>query len=128
MKVKTSEATGLLLDWAASVAAGLEHADSIVLPKKLKIPYMYAEFQPSTCAWQGAPLLEQFSISTDCHWHEDPEKRVWEGRIDLEYFQLGSTQLLAGMRCLACTHFGDEIEVPEFLLEHLLSPMITKDS
>ena len=116
MKIKVATATGLILDWAVAKAADVENPD-LIFAKRSKSRLYFWGWSPSTNFSQGAQLLEKFGVSTVCEFPELPEKREWLASISNEFVQRGPTQLVAGMRCLAATHFGEDIVVPDSLLE-----------
>lgn len=121
MKVKTSEAAGAVLDWAVAIAEGDENAKRLLAPRSKLGIRLWPKWEPSINGCQGGPLLEKYSISTECLWVCNSEKRFWMARIGSDYVQHGPTQLVAGMRCLVASRVGDEFEVPVLLTEHGIS-------
>ena len=117
MKIKTASATGRILDWAATRAAKIEGVEFLFVPRNKLTSFYFKEWSPSTRFEQGGKFLEVFGVSTECFFSHLPEKKVWVAKIDKDFCQRGPTLLVAGMRCLASVHFGEDIEVPEFLLE-----------
>lgn len=117
MKVKTSVAVGLILDWAATKSANIELPDAVILPRSEILVNYLKHWSPSTRDEHGGKLIELFGISTECRSPHDVVMKQWSATIDGEYQQQGPTVLIASMRSLAAVHFGEEIEVPPYLLE-----------
>ena len=120
MKFKTSELTGAALDWAVAKAEMelSEDGGQVHLTEHgvrwfedtLNIAYA-----PSTDWAQGGPIIERERVSTqttESHW--DADMTTPEGKfIQAE----GPTPLIAAMRCYVASKLGDEVEVPEELLQ-----------
>lgn len=104
MKTKTSELEGAALDWAVAVATGLGMS--------------YARrahqcgFRPSTDWSQGGPLMTRLEMLTRGHgiWYAIP--------ICVDVIELsGYTPLVAAMRAIVASELGDEVDIPDELLE-----------
>jgi hypothetical protein len=101
MKVKTSELTGVALDWAVCVCEG-------------ESPSRYTQY--STDWAQAGPIVEREKIELG-HMYSD-RKFFWiatrseNGALSEES---GPTPLIAAMRCYVASQLGDEIEIPEEL-------------
>ena len=115
--MKTNELTGAALDWAVakcegsdSVAACYYDEDDLPMCRDEE-PYM--EWQPSTNWAQGGAIIEREMIEivpvSDALW--DAYKRNQHIPND------GTTPLEAAMRCYVASKLGEEIEVPEELLD-----------
>jgi hypothetical protein len=117
MKVKTSVAVGCLLDWAAAKSANIELPHTVFLPRRELQADYFKQWSPSTKLEHGGQLIELFGISTECFCSHDAAMKQWSAKIDGEYLQYGPNFLVASMRSLASVHFGEEIEVPMFLME-----------
>ena len=102
MKVKTSELTGATLNWAVGQADECDLA-----------PVEYST------RWEFGGLIierEKIGIVTS-----DGDANVWIGSIfepDWKFNRTGSTPLIAAMRCYVASKLGDEVEVPDELLEN----------
>jgi len=102
MKVKTSELSGAALDWAVGQADECDLA-----------PVEYST------RWEFGGLIierEKIGIVTS-----DGDANVWIGSIfepDWKFNRTGSTPLIAAMRCYVASKLGDEVEVPDELLEN----------
>ena len=100
--MKTSELTEAALDWAV---AQCEYVD---------VRYGFDDNCPeySTDWAQGGPIIEREGIQLARL--ED----VWEAWVDADgVFCQGPTPLIAAMRCSVASVMGDEVDVPEELLE-----------
>ena len=112
MKIKTSELSGVQLDWAVCKARG-EHQ------------HPYDEYTPTWMAnrrysedWaKGGPIIEQEGISLYLD-----TNNLWQANIfddnPAVFFGSGvegSTPLIAAMRCYVASKLGDEVEVPNEL-------------
>ena len=128
MKIKTSELTDAALDWAVLEAQKPELAH----PERGRIScfgplfgkgYMYPswgtrKYPPSTDWAQGGPIIERERISII----DSDSGEEWNAMYrftlvaDDEYWS-GPTPLIAAMRCFVATKLGDELEIPDCLLE-----------
>lgn len=100
--MKTSELTGVALDWAVAKAIG-EY-------KPVAVPKYSSDWA------QGGPIIEREKI--DLSWdvelaHKDGR---WRAELDVMYESKGQTPLIAAMRCYVASKLGDEVEVPDELL------------
>jgi hypothetical protein len=101
--MKTTELTGIALDWAVAKCADLP------------FPIVYDEdgrkvlVSPSTNWAQGGPIIEREMIDLKCL----PTKQggfIWRTAC-----ADGPTPLIAAMRCYVASKLGDEVEIPEEL-------------
>jgi len=105
MKIKTSEATPLQLNWLVAKCEGLASYVEVV-----------EGFKPSTDWVQGGSIIERELIEIGRQGDEwiacinVPENGDWESNG--EY---GATPLIAAMRCYVASKLGDEVEIPEEL-------------
>jgi hypothetical protein len=108
MKIKTSEATPLQLNWlvAKCERAGVTGIDS---EGDIRIAGN-SKYTPTTDWAQGGPIIERKKITL----------RIWDDEdyvhayIDTgkDWFE-GPTPLIAAMRCYVSSELGDEVAVPE---------------
>tara|TARA_R110000868_G_scaffold90159_1_gene250567 strand:+ start:2700 stop:3011 length:312 start_codon:yes stop_codon:yes gene_type:complete len=102
--MKTSELTGVALDWAVAKCEGVEVR---ILERQIVWPEDYA---PSTDWAQGGPIIQQEKIDVmyehDMRWIAVPQKGVESH---------GPTPLIAAMRCYVASKLGDDIEIPKDL-------------
>ena len=109
MKIKTSEMTGTALDWAVAKCEGIDDL--------LFICHEVGRFRYSTDWSQGGPIIERGLIDVWVtgvgRWsarRNDPAKLVCVGDE-----LVGTTPLIAAMRCFVASKLGDEVDVPEEL-------------
>ena len=107
MKVKTSELQGAALDWAVAKCEGMVPNTPFIASNK------EYTFKPSTDWAQGGPIIERCCINVyydgGGYWcattdSGDPPK-------------FGPTPLIAAMRCYVASKLGDEVDVPDELME-----------
>jgi hypothetical protein len=118
--MKTSELTGVALDWAVAKCEGATdfESDGITLGFKLDgilkvlaagwAPSM--SYHPSTNWAQGGPIIERERLCV-----YDLGGDAWGSDDNLASRSSGPTVLIAAMRCYVASKLGDEIEIPEEL-------------
>ena len=136
MRIKTSELSGAALDWAVAKCEGFEivgvkqgratfidHTDDGALNE---MPINY-----STDWAQGGPIIEQEKIGVwwathyvdddgveyGNHWYA--EMGCTDENVDSRYCGVadGPTPLITAMRCYVASRLGDEVDVPDELME-----------
>jgi hypothetical protein len=98
--MKVSDLSGVALDWAVA-AARIDGAFEF---------YATPSWSPSTNWSQSGPIIERERIRLD-------PRGVWVAGHDSsndEY--LGTTPLIAAMRCYVASKLGDDISIPEELI------------
>lgn len=117
--MKTYELTGAALDWAVAKCEGIELTN---YSGNLIIRYDGDGWQPSTDWSQGGPIIEREEISISRDFESGRiEWAAWTPapiRDDAEAFGYGPTPLIAAMRCYVASRLGDEVEVPEELINN----------
>lgn len=130
IKVKTAELKGAALDWAVCKAEGDElAARNIMYPNHAK---HFPTVSPSTNWAQGGPIIESENINivrcNDLYFpsgneHGEYYEQYWKaeikGETDLNmslYKEHGPTPLISAMRCYVAATFGDEVDIPEELI------------
>lgn len=115
MKVKTSELAGRALDWVVAKLEGVpvDHPDYVW--KIGGTVYRY-----STDWAQGGPIIEREKIAVayepslvyddSCRW-----KALCA--MNDNGHEYGPTPLIAAMRCYVMSELGDEVDVPDELME-----------
>ena len=109
--MKTSELQGAALDWAVAKIEfpdpDYEDADRFV--------YIHGDdefhFTPSTDWAQGGPIIERERICLI-----DQGGDYWQGLWGWKE-AFGPTFLIAAMRCYVAGKLGDEVDIPEELLQ-----------
>jgi hypothetical protein len=137
MKVKTSRLSGAALDWAVALCKGIP-AEHIYIAPGYRGEVLYRrnvnalgeltgtyttgpELLFSTKWEAGGPIIEREEIyarptGDAAKW----EAMVWRDTIGADtcgfkYDQVGSTPLIAAMRCYVASKLGEEVEIPEGL-------------
>lgn len=107
MKIKVIEAEGYVLDWlvAKCLGFGLDLA-----------PDGYYTFKPSTDYAYGGPIMEREKFCAPL-WYRFGEQWVASHPKNAALGILGPTQLIAAMRCYVISKLGEEVEVPDDLME-----------
>jgi hypothetical protein len=113
IKTKTINLKGAALDWAV---AQIEDIPVVVRANDL----FYADSQfsdggiycPSVSWDQGGPIIDKYDVFPSRYFgcSEDNPERYQAGTL---YWMRGETPLMAAMRSLVASKFGDEIDVPE---------------
>ena len=116
MKIKTSNLTGLALDWAVCEATGMLAAyTQFRSGKAFRKVWGVAKnthLHPSTDWAQGGPIIEREKI--ELGWVVDH----WQASKAHNYrksFHGSDPQhpLIAAMRCFVTSKLGDEVEIPK---------------
>jgi len=99
MKLKVSELQGAALDWAVAECE----------------QFVEDEFEPSENWTDGGPIIEREKIQlwVGQNWNASMEPN----NINTDTFESGPTPLVAAMRCYVASQLGDEVEVPDELME-----------
>jgi len=110
MKILTKDLIGKPLDWAVATSQELEP-----IPNQ-PAGFFYwggqsGSYSPSTDWAQGDPIIERECIALKAYATEPVH---WEAGTFGSF--KGATPLIAAMRCLVASKFGDEVEIPEELL------------
>lgn len=101
--MKTSELTDLALDWAVAKSADLP------------FPIVYDEegrkvrVTPSTDWAQGGPIIEREMIDLQPVMRSHTKDVYWRACGAF----MGSTPLIAAMRCFVALRLGDDVDVPK---------------
>lgn len=120
MKIKTSELTGVALNWAVAKCEGISTAEFITLHS---LPTSEADwkYQHSTNWAQGASIIERESIRII---EPSTKGAKWVARImrgssfnESNWLEcIGPTEFIAAMRCYVVSKLGDFVNVPEELI------------
>jgi hypothetical protein len=99
--MKTSELTGAALDWAVAKCEGTLHDDGTVSDY----------FQPSVDWEQAGAIIECGGISI-----VRVSDSIWDAHMsNVNFYESGTTPLIAAMRCYVASKMGDDVTVPEEL-------------
>lgn len=134
MKIKTSELTGVALDWAVATCEGATDLwfDTVATywvklngeDRALRYGWAGMSYLPSTDWAQGGPIIEREKIDLFTEKQTYPESwcasiaRYQNGHrlVGWRLHQYGPTPLIAAMRCFVASKLGDEVEIPTDLL------------
>ena len=119
MKIKTSELTGMLLDWAVAVCENLK-LDKNKDPIWFDDRGWLVRYSPSIDWAQGGPIIEHLRGNSDHQFLiESDGKNVhvlsWPS-AHIHFSGYGPTLRIASMRAYVAYKLGKEVEVPEELL------------
>jgi hypothetical protein len=130
--MKTYELTGTALDWAVAKAENeiVEIGDVtsayVVIGKCLEWPGHTDDFgimcyEPSTDWSIGGPIINREHITIIYVPEDDPnplpDGDIWTASVEpLDYGCTGKTALIAAMRCLCALKLGENIDIPEELI------------
>lgn len=120
MKMKASELNGAALDWAAGFAIGhkVQHSNNL---GGLSISEPYSKddrhvWSPSTDWSQGGPLIEQLQVAVDSPRQTNLDS--WQAQCwDKHSFERGPTPLIAACRAIVAAKLGNEVDVPDELMQ-----------
>lgn len=120
-KIKVSEASEAVLDWLvenADLRGRLENTEqrASITNRNIRLRH---EWSPSVNWAQGGPIIEREKIELiPPRDEDDPEwMAVWYKCEDAEAgIHVGTSPLLAAMRCYVASKLGDQVEVPDELV------------
>lgn len=103
--MKTSELIGAALDWAVAQATGFDNGDWL------------PDYSTEWC--HGGAIIEREQINIVLHY----SGKYWqaaseEWMLTDGYPSVGETPLIAAMRCYVESELGDEVEVPDELINY----------
>lgn len=123
--MKTSELTGVALDWAVAKCEGATDFwfDTVATHwvkldgKDRALRYGWAQsYLPSTEWTLGGPIIEREGFEL-CRLESSAFGIEWRAQIDCDCRFYGPTPLIAAMRCYVASKLGDEVEIPQELGE-----------
>lgn len=133
MKRKTSELTSAALDWAAAVANGVQPEEIYISGAsvfrrlrdedgRLDGRYMTGPDLLFSRKWEaGGPVIDRERIALNwlAHAHPEPQWMASHagGYTSPSVPRYGPTPLIAAMRCFVASKLGDEVDIPEELLQ-----------
>ena len=116
MKIKTNEASGVVLDWMVVYIQTYKATDGkpVLTEDLMRRAVKNGMASPSTDWSQGGPIIEREKIGS---LHEArgvwSASTKWEDPAKVFY---GKTKLIAAMRCYVASKLGDEVEIPNELI------------
>lgn len=105
--MRTSELTGLALDWAVAKCEGVEYRYMKSVGGDYNGNWWYETRRYSTDWAQGGPIIERERINIHDHGGDG-----WTADDSIQSYKLGQTPLIAAMRCYVASKLGDEVDVP----------------
>lgn len=103
--MKTYELIGAALDWTV---------DHIKFPKKTYAEWMAKNYRRYSTDWaHGGPILERERLIVE------PWGLGWVASVARSKLYHGPTPLIAAMRCHCCLKLGDEVDIPNELLDNI---------
>lgn len=122
MKIKVSKAINIQLDWLVAKCQGVTEHDM----GRWRLPILEActsfQYSPSSHWSQGGPIIEREKIRFD----DLPDNGIRAfirrpaGKSEIllmDCWDEGITPLIAAMRCYVVSKLGDEVEVPDELVD-----------
>lgn len=128
-KIKTADLIGATLDWAVATCEGLncrirekdDLTKHVVVMLQVPCPdskpgcavahYSDFYYRPSTDPAQAYPIIEREKIAVD--W----DHNCWNAAKDgMGWYVSGPTPLIAAMRCYVASKLGNEVEIPDELI------------
>ena len=143
MKIQTQSLTGPALDWAVATCEGFVNLHRRALSryvemKGYEVPTFVLAMDKGGPGWvefddldydrdwsRGGPIIEQESIGIQMAYPaEDGKPALWYAAAFATSVKApprahGPTPLVAAMRCFILSRLGEEVDVPDILLEGL---------
>ena len=121
VKVKIKDLKDRALDYAVAKCEWPgRSANWLLILLHAKDGQTSSEYQPSINRWQGGPIIEREGIATRVHCVVNDKIESWVASRDWPLAELrgfsGPTPLIAAMRCYVASKLGDEVEIPEELI------------
>lgn len=119
--MKTIELNSATLDWAVAKCEGYFDNDMASVRDGVVNVFYFESWSPSTNWAQGGAIIEREEISVSREFASNRvEWAAWTPapiRDDAEAFGYGATPLVAAMRCYVASKLGDEVQIPEELID-----------
>ena len=131
MKIKVKDLIGPALDWAVAKAEDNEDCRDPYVTRTRDGMETYVkvttfsgyetDWEPSADWSQAGPIIEREKITLDYDF-DGQGLSLWTARKyafdgTLLWAESGDSPLIAAMRCFITSHLGDEVEIPEELIE-----------
>ena len=122
MKIKTSELTGPALDWAVAKCEGKGY-ELIGIKDDDDTEKFWLHTRRYSTDWaQGGPIIECEGLELSVHVIHNGVVTSWASVKDWPSTKqegaCGPTPLIAAMRCLVASKLGDEVDVPDELINN----------
>jgi hypothetical protein len=124
MKIKTTELQREALDRMVAKAEGIELSNGcynrLLIDGRMSAGQkMLTPYNPSTDWEQGGPIIEREWLDVTPWPNESREDMRWQCKQhdSIDCVAFGPTPLIAAMRCYVASKLGDEVEVPDELLQ-----------
>jgi hypothetical protein len=107
--MKTTELTGVALDWAVAKCEGIsvEYINDGITQCLLRKPS--GRYSPSTDWAQGGPIIDREGIAVT-----KANSKGWTAQdYTMHFWGTGPTPLISAMRCYVASKLGETIETPE---------------
>lgn len=109
--MKTSELSGAALDWAVAEAEGFFKKDMASIRDGKVDVFYFDGYEPSNDWALGGVIIEREGMTLRCGLHG------WDAELpEFGVITNGTTPLIAAMRCYVESELGDEVQIPEELL------------
>jgi len=111
VKIKTSELSGIALDWAVAKSEEVH----VFCMENLLWTWVVEDWKvySHSSDWsQGRPIIEREKI--DINFAGD-----WSASYNAWTYKHGDTPLIAAMRCYVASKLGEDVDVPDELLEEV---------
>jgi Protein of unknown function (DUF2591) len=128
MKIKVSEASGVVLDYLVVVARGFDVYHNATMNGCVIEGFWVSGYYPGdlnswvplntlthSTSWHlGGPIIDREEITID---YRDNETlaRIWKKDNYIQSYAEKRQGLIAAMRCFIVSKLGDEVEVPDEL-------------
>lgn len=105
--MKTSELTGAALDWAVAKCEGITLDEGGAVTNDCDV------FAPSIDWERGGPIIEREGIELEF------DGNLWNAGMfhDEDFIAQGPAPLIAAMRCYVASKLGNEVTIPNELME-----------
>jgi hypothetical protein len=115
VKVQTQYLTGAALDWAAAICVGGDVRTEFGVFLNRGRGYEY--FTPSTNPEQAKRIIKSKRIAIKLSDGYGGPAYKWAASVESGHMATGPTKSIAALRCLVASQLGDEVDMPEELVD-----------
>ena len=115
MKVQTQYLTGTALDWAAAICVGGDVRTEFGV--FLNRGHGFEYFSPSANPEQAERIIKSKRITIKLSDGYGGPAYKWAASVESGHMATGPTKSIAALRCLVASQLGDEVDVPEELVD-----------